>query len=69
MSKFVHRVILETTNCTVLCCSRRKSKAGWIYKEKYNRKMVRSMWLMSKMIEIIFNLMYCKEFWMCCHVD
>ena len=38
MSKFVHRVILETTNCTVLCCSRRKSKAGWKYKEKYNRK-------------------------------
>ena len=41
-------------------------------KYKAGKKKVRNMWLMLKMIEIIFltwSEMYCKEFGMFCLVD
>ena len=34
MSKFVHEVIIETTNCTVMSCSRRGREAKWKHEGK-----------------------------------
>ena len=54
MSKFVHGVIIETTNYTVMCCSKRKSKVRWKCKRKIQEEntrqeeKVRGMWLMLK---------------------
>ena len=31
---FAHGVIIETTNYTVMCCSKRKGEARWKYKKK-----------------------------------
>ena len=64
MSKFVHGVIIETTNCTVMCCSRRKREARWKYKgktrgEKSEKHMAH---VKKKMIEIIFPWCILKNF-------
>ena len=51
MSKFAHEVIIETTNCTGISCSRRGRKARWKHGGKTKgkkRKKIRCMWLMSR---------------------
>ena len=61
MSKFVHEVIIETTNCTGTGCSRRGREARWKHEGKTKGGKMRHMWFMSreekKMIEIIFFLL------------
>ena len=48
MSKFVHKVIIETTNCTVMNCSRRGREARWKHEGKRKGKKARCTWFMSK---------------------
>ena len=67
MSKFAHEVIIETTNCTGISCSRRGRKARWKHGGKTKgkkRKKISCMWLMSrkKMTKIIFTWGILKNF-------
>ena len=60
MSKFVHGVIIGTTNCTVMFVAEGTSEARWKYEGNTGGKKVRNMWFTlrkKKMIEIIFYLM------------
>ena len=56
MLRFVHGVIIETTDCTMMCCSRRKREARWKYKGKNKREKGEKhvAYVEEKMIEIIF---------------
>ena len=48
--KFAHGMVMETTNYTVVCCSKMKSEAGllWERRKKYRveKRKVRNVWCM-----------------------
>ena len=49
MSKCIHEVITETTNCTVMSCSRRGREARWKHEGKTKgEKKMRCMWFMLR---------------------
>ena len=47
MSRFVHEVIIETTNCAGMSCNRQGKEARWKHDGKRKEKMG-CMWLMSR---------------------
>ena len=47
--KFACGMVIETTNYTVMCCSKMKSEVGWLWeREKYKvaKGNVRNVWHM-----------------------
>ena len=57
--KFTHRMVMETTNYTVMCCSEMKSEAGGLWKRREvqggeKKGENRVLHVGRKFIEIIF---------------